>query len=317
MYYEMLSSESLLVKNKIVTLEAANKNELVMSGRLALAEDYAEYFITGQFKKPEFGENFPAKLVTTELEWEDVVHTHHTSQGLMEIKDWIDYGNELLNGIGLGKRLKPGFKSLFYGPPGTGKTLTASLLGKSTGHDVYKIDLSLIVSKYIGETEKNLSRVFDKAENKGWILFFDEADALFGRRTEINTSNDRFANQEVAYLLQRIEDYNGVVILASNLKDNIDKAFTRRFQSVIHFPMPGVEQRHAIWKQSFSEKIKPAAEVDLRALAQKYPLSGGVMMNVIRYCTLKAVRNKKSAIPLEDIETGIRRELQKEGIILT
>lgn len=316
-YYQLFSADNLLVKNRIVTLESSNKNEPFINGRLALSDEYAEYFITGHFRKPDFGESFPARLVSTQLEWEDVVHGHHTLEGLMEIRDWIEHGSVLLNGIGLGKRLKPGYKSLFYGPPGTGKTLTASLLGKSTGCDVYKIDLSLIVSKYIGETEKNLSRVFDKAENKGWILFFDEADALFGQRTEINSSNDRFANQEVAYLLQRIEDYNGVVILASNLKDNIDKAFTRRFQSVIHFPMPGVEERYAIWKQSFSEKIQPSKEVDLRALAQKYPVSGGVMMNVIRYCTLRAVKNKAKSIPLADIENGIRKELQKEGIILT
>lgn len=316
-YYRLLTADSLLIRNKIVWVDGLHKSEPHMHGRLSVTDDYAEYFITGHFPKPHFGESFPAKLVTTELEWQDVVHGHQTAEGLMEIRDWIEHGNALLNGIGLGKRLKPGYKSLFYGPPGTGKTLTACLLGKSTGHDVYKIDLALIVSKYIGETEKNLSRVFDKAENKGWILFFDEADALFGQRTEINSSNDRFANQEVAYLLQRIEDYNGIVILASNLKDNIDKAFTRRFQSVIHFPMPGVEERYSIWRHSFSEKIQPAKEVDLRMLAQKYAVSGGVMMNVIRYSTLKALRNKKNTIPLADIENGIRRELQKDGIILT
>jgi len=126
-----------------------------------------------------------------------------------EIKAWIEHRQTLMRDWGLEKQIKPGFRSLFYGPPGTGKTFTASLLGKSTGLDVYRIDLSLVVSKYIGETEKNLSTVFDQAERNDWILFFDEADALFGKRTQVSSSHDRYANQEVAYLLQRVEDFCG------------------------------------------------------------------------------------------------------------
>jgi len=128
-------------------------------------------------------------------------------------------------------------KILFIGEPGTGKKTLASLIGQQSGKEVYRIDLSMIVSKYIGETEKNLELVFAKAENKGWILFFDEADALFGKRTNVKDAHDKYANQEVAYLLQRIEDYNGLVILATNMKHNIDDAFTRRFQTIIRFPL--------------------------------------------------------------------------------
>jgi SpoVK/Ycf46/Vps4 family AAA+-type ATPase len=148
------------------------------------------------------------------------------------------------------------------------------------------------------------------------VLFFDEADALFGKRTSTSSSNDRYANQEVAYLLQRIEDHPGVVILASNLKDNIDQAFMRRFQSVIHFPMPGAEERLKIWKNAFSKDLRPDKNVDLETIAAKYELSGGMMMNVIRYCTLKALRDKRKTIRQEDIETGVRRELLKDGIWL-
>jgi hypothetical protein len=315
--YEYLDPEHLLAQNRVVKLEPVGAHELWLNGRLTLSEDYVGYFITGEFTRPEFSETFPARLITTQMEWEDAVYAPQTLEGITEIKDWIEYGDALLNELGLGKRLRPGFKSLFYGPPGTGKTLTASLLGKGTGRDVYKIDLSMIVSKYIGETEKNLARVFDQAETKDWILFFDEADALFGKRTEINNSHDRFANQEVAYLLQRIEEHKGVVILASNLKDNIDKAFTRRFQSIIHFPMPGAEERYNIWRQTFSEKLPPAKEVDLRKIAEKFTISGGLMTNVVRNCSLRAMKNKNKSIPLEDIENGIRRELQKEGIIFS
>jgi hypothetical protein len=316
-YYPLLTHESVLVKNSILHLEPVNRHEPFLNGKLTLMENYGDYFITGELTKPGFGEDFPARLVTTEQVWEDVILSKPTYESVSEIRQWVDHGHTVLGKEGLGKRLKPGFKSLFYGPPGTGKTMTATLIGKSTGHDVYKVDLSMVVSKYIGETEKNLSKIFDQAQHRQWILFFDEADALFGKRTSTNSSNDRYANQEVAYLLQRIEEHPGIVILASNLKDNIDPAFTRRFQSVIHFAMPGTEERYAIWKKAFSKDLPLEKDVDLRAIAEKYEISGGLMMNVIRYCSLKAVANKKKTIPLEDIEAGIRRELVKDGILLS
>jgi SpoVK/Ycf46/Vps4 family AAA+-type ATPase len=165
---------------------------------------------------------------------------------LEELRNWIKYGDTILHEWKMADRLKPGYRALFYGPPGTGKTLTAALLGQETGRDVYRIDLSLVVSKYIGETEKNLEKVFTMAQERKWILFFDEADALFGKRGKVKDAHDRFANQEVSYLLQRVEDFDGIVILASNDKDNIDTAFNRRFQAVVHFPMPGAAERQQL-----------------------------------------------------------------------
>jgi len=143
----------------------------------------------------------------------------------------------LINRESTEKKLKPGYRTLFYGPQGSGKKLTAVLIGKEFDKPVYKIDLSNLVSKYIGETEKNLRIIFDSAEGKEWILFFDEADALFGERTGVKDAHDRYSNQEVSYLLQRIEDYNGLVILATNMKNNIDEAFIRRFNLIIRFPL--------------------------------------------------------------------------------
>ncbi|HLP54712.1 MAG TPA: ATP-binding protein [Fluviicola sp.] len=314
-HYPMLTTEGSLVKKKLVKVEQAGRLEPVMSGKLVIDRDLLHYILTGKQQQPEFNDDFPAKLIHTKLDWEDVVLRSETRESLSEISDWVLHGHTLLKSGGLGKRLKPGYKSLFYGPPGTGKTLTAALIGKSTGHDVYKIDLSMMVSKFIGETEKNLSKVFDLADSKQWILFFDEADALFGKRTEVSSSHDRFANQEVAYLLQRIEDHNGIVILASNLKDNIDQAFTRRFQSVIHFAMPGPEERFTLWRQAFAEDIPLDPACDLRQIADKYEIAGGVIMNVIRYATLKAIKNGDKVVVQSDLETGIRRELQKEGIL--
>ena len=214
---------------------------------------------------------------------------------------------------GLKKRIKPGFRVLFYGAPGTGKTFTAALLGKYTGREVYRIDLSMVVSKYIGETEKNLSNVFDKAENKNWILFFDEADALFGKRTGVNDAHDRYANQEVSFLLQRIESYDGLVVLSTNLKRNMDEAFTRRFQSIIYFPIPQAEERVRLWENTFSSKTKLDSRIHLGEIASKYDLSGGAIVNVVQYCSLMAMKRGSNTIDYDDLLEGIRMEFQKEG----
>jgi SpoVK/Ycf46/Vps4 family AAA+-type ATPase len=172
------------------------------------------------------------------------------------------------------------------------------------------------VSKYIGETEKNLEKVFHLAENKNWILFFDEADALFGKRTSVSNANDRYANQETAYLLQRIDDFSGVVILASNLRNNIDEAFARRFQSLIYFSIPQAEERLKLWRQSMSQVSTLEEGIDLEALAKKHELTGGMIMNIVRYCSLMSVNRGEYTIRLSDAERGIQKELLKEGRIM-
>lgn len=210
-------------------------------------------------------------------------------------------------------RLKPGYRLLFYGDPGTGKTFTAILLGKITQKDVYRIDLSMVVSKFIGETEKNLSNLFDKAENKDWILFFDEADSIFGKRTEVRDAHDKYANQEVSYLLQRIEDYSGLVILASNFKKNIDSAFTRRFQSIIEFKQPSAEQRLLLWRKNIPEKAKLSPEIDIEKIAFQYEITGANIVNVIQYASIKTLARQSNVIQLRDLLEGIKKEYVKEG----
>jgi SpoVK/Ycf46/Vps4 family AAA+-type ATPase len=213
----------------------------------------------------------------------------------------------------MARRMRPGFTSLFFGPPGTGKTLAACVLGKLCNCEVYRIDLSMVVSKYIGETEKNLSRVFDQAEHRNWILFFDEADALFGKRTQVSDAHDRYANQEVSYLLQRIEEFSGVVILASNIRANIDDAFLRRFQSVVQFPMPRAAERLRLWREAFPERATLDAQLDCSRLAERHELSGGTIMNVARYAALRTLARGMTEIRADDVEEGVRRELLKEG----
>jgi hypothetical protein len=300
-------------RHHIVNLLHVPAGEPFLSGILNISNEFIEYFTHGNQNRPVFGTEFPARLITTPLAWEDLVLQGDVLDQIDEIKAWADYGDKLLRDWGLDKNIKPGYRALFHGPPGTGKTLTACLLGQYCQREVYCIDLSMVVSKYIGETEKNLNKVFETAENKSWILFFDEADALFGKRTRVSDAHDRYANQEVSYLLQRVEEFNGIVILASNLKANMDEAFTRRFQSVIYFPMPQTQERLRLWQNGFSKSSALEEKVSLTEIAGKYELSGGAIMNIIRYCSLMALRRNETIIRLHDLEQGIRKELLKEG----
>jgi SpoVK/Ycf46/Vps4 family AAA+-type ATPase len=297
----------------ILKLESATGHDPHLSGVLTLSREILDFVTLGQSRRPNFSGEFPAKRITTPMEWEDLVLEEQIFEQLDEIRAWMEFEHTIMQEWGMSKKLKPGYRAMFHGPPGTGKTLTACLLGKLTGRDVYRIDLSMVVSKYIGETEKNLSKIFEQAEHKNWILFFDEADSLFGKRTKVEDAHDRYANQEVSYLLQRIEDFQGVVILASNFITNIDDAFTRRFQTVISFPMPRPSERLALWEKSLPKAATLSPEINLPLLAQKYELSGGAMMNVVRFCSLMTLRRKENMITLQDFEEGIRREYKKEG----
>ena len=312
---DLFSANAFLIEEDIVRVGEFQEesNEPFFSKSLTLNPVYRDYFVTGIKAGPESLDVFPARKIETHMEWSDLVLEESVRSEIDYMCTWVNGENTLRELNAVKKYIKPGFRCLFYGPPGTGKTLTATLIGKETNREVYRIDLSMIVSKYIGETEKNLSKVFDYAEKRSWILFFDEADALFGRRTQTNSSNDRFANQEVAYLLQRIEAFPGIVILASNLKSNIDEAFSRRFQSMIYFPMPDENQRLQLWENMFSSEVELDANCSLRQLAENYELSGGSAINVFRFGLLKAMTRESLVVTEPDLIEGIRKEYQKYG----
>ncbi len=309
----LFEPDALLIRHDVVRLSGVSEGESRLAGTLVLSNDFLQRFTSGDEVRPAFSTEFPARRIQTELEWSDLVLPETTVRQLDSILQWVRHGETLLDGWRMRSRLQPGYTSLFYGDPGTGKTLAASLLGKHCERDVYKVDLSLVVSKYIGETERNLSRVFDTAEHKGWILFFDEADALFGRRTRVSDSHDRYANQEISYLLQRIECFHGVTILASNFKANIDDAFVRRFQSVIHFPVPRPPERLRLWREAFSDRVRLDPRIDLAAVADRHEMTGGTIMNVVRFASLMAISRGDTVIAPDDFEEGVRREFLKDG----
>ena len=309
----LLTGDHFFAEHNMLRLMPSGSESPSLKSPLRLSDEYVSWLTTGEPRRPDFGTSFPARFIETQLTWDDLVLHPGTREQVGEIETWLRHGETLMNDWGMAPKLRPGYRSLFYGPPGTGKTMTACLLGKSTGRDVYKVDLSLVVSKYIGETEKNLAKVFDQAQHKGWILFFDEADALFGKRSQTRDSHDRYANQEVSFLLQRIETFDGIAILASNRRDNLDEAFSRRFESIIYFPIPRAEERLCLWQQGFSAQAHLDDSIDLRGIAQQHELSGGSIMNIIRYVSLQALNSGGNTVTLDHLTNGIRREFTKEG----
>ncbi len=312
----LLSKSHWFYKNNILHLEGQGEGEPFLSGRLVVSDEFLAKVLNRGDYQPEYSANFPAKRITTPLNWDDLVLPYNLREEIDDIICWMQHQHEIRESWQLGRMIKPGYRCLFYGPPGTGKTLTATLLGKQNAMDVYRVDLSMIVSKYIGETEKNLAKIFDKAEHQHWILFFDEADALFGQRTEAQSSNDRHANQEVAYLLQRIEDFPGMVILATNLKENIDEAFFRRFQSALYFPMPDQQLRYRLWQKMLPAEWLENRQGDLLHEASEYKLSGGSMVNVIQYCAIKLYGNNPPQLTSDILKEALKREQLKEGKLI-
>jgi hypothetical protein len=309
---QIFSLDHFFYKEKILWLEDVKEGESKMSGRIILSGEYRQEWLFGKNTRQHFGPDFPAKYIETKMIWDDLVLNNITLNQINDIQTWMNHNKTVMQDEVLGKKIKPGYRALFYGPPGTGKTMTATLLGKQFNKEVYRIDLSQIVSKYIGETEKNLEKVFSKAESKDWILFFDEADALFGKRTNVQNSHDRYANQEVSYLLQRVEDYAGLLILASNFKSNMDEAFLRRFHTTIHFPLPAAAERFLIWQKTIPSRIPLDAAVNLKSIAEKYEISGSAILSAVHYAALRSAAEKDKYIRNNYLLEGIKKEFRKE-----
>jgi sulfur carrier protein ThiS len=248
--------------------------------------------------------------------WSDIILPDDRTSQLRQICDAIEYRSLVYDQWGFDDKLSlgRGLSVLFAGPSGTGKTMAAEILAGELGLDLYKIDLSTVISKYIGETEKNLARIFAEAATSNAILFFDEADALFGKRSEVRDSHDRYANVEINYLLQRMEEHEGTVILATNLRKNMDEAFVRRIQFTIEFPFPNAQQRLAIWQGIFPRQM-PSTELDLEFMARRFEIAGGSIRNVALSAAFLGAAGG-GCVTMQHLIHATQQEYQKMGKIV-
>jgi hypothetical protein len=246
--------------------------------------------------------------------WNDLVLPFDRRGRLRELCDQVAHRHRVFGDWGFGRKVGDGrgISALFAGPSGTGKTMAADVIAHELQLDLYKIDLSGVVNKYIGETEKNLAKIFHEAEASNAILFFDEADALFGKRTKISDAHDRYANIETSYLLQRVEAYEGVVILATNLRENMDEAFTRRIKFIVDFPFPDVASRKLIWQTHFPREAPVSDDLDYDWLAQQLQITGGSIKNIVLNAAFFAAADG-GVIGMNHILRGARGEFEKIG----
>ncbi|MFI2508907.1 AAA family ATPase [Streptomyces sp. NPDC018972] len=259
-----------------------------------------------------------AVRIPPQARWDDLVLPEDQVAHLKEICCQARHRHRVHDGWGFGARIShgKGIGVLFSGPPGTGKTMAAEVLAHDLDTDLYKVDLSGVVSKYVGETEKNLARIFSEAQASDAILFFDEADALYGKRTEVSDAHDRYANIETSYLLQRVEEYEGIVVLATNLRQNMDDAFTRRLRYIVEFPFPEAESRRRIWQALFPPRAPLDPDIDFVELAEELPVAGGSIKNIVLNAACLASADG-GAISRHHVLRAARREFEKIGKLWT
>ncbi len=258
-----------------------------------------------------------ARKISSHYRWDDIILPPDRLQQLREICNCVKYRALVYDAWGFDRKvaLGKGLNVLFAGPSGTGKTMAADIMAGELGLDLYKIDLSTVVSKYIGETEKNLARIFEEAETSNAILFFDEADALFGKRSEVRDAHDRYANIEINYLLQKMEEHEGMTILASNFRKNMDEAFVRRLHFAVEFPLPNEADRRRIWERTWPAEVPQDASVDMDFMARRFEIAGGNIKNIALAAAFLAAADD-GPVRMEHLLHGTRREYQKMGKVL-
>ena len=246
--------------------------------------------------------------------WPDLILPDQQIVEIWELAVRARRRDVVLDNWGIGARAMRGrgITALFAGDSGTGKTLAAEVVARELGLDLYVIDLSTVIDKYIGETEKNLDRIFREADSVNGVLLFDEADAIFGKRSEVRDARDRYANVEVAFLLQRMERFDGLAILTTNLRANLDEAFTRRIDVIVDFPMPEIEGRLALWRMHLPAAVPLSDDVDLKFMAQRFRLSGGNIRNICVTAAYFAAESEQS-LTMADLVRATEREYRKLG----
>ena len=273
---------------------------------LTLEKSYQHQLLTGEAPQPQYSSDFPATQLTTTKTWDDLILNEKTATLIGQARKWVRYYARV--NIQPGVHRGQGYRLMMSGPSGTGKTMTAALLGQDAGKPVYRIDISNIVDKYVGETSKKLRRIFEVAEAQDWILFFDEGDALFGKRSEGGqSSNERYANQEVSYLLYKMEEYQGMIFLATNNRHAIDSAFRRRFDSLIKFQETDDYTRQRLWKHFFEGpgylQLDPAiTQADWRELAANGQVSAAWIEKFYAYCVMQTTHAEDTYISAQDMQ---------------
>ncbi len=313
LYYRKIAS-SPLFREEILDAIKTDEEADFKNAILRLNDKYLYFLSEGIHPEMGLSPDFPAQSMKTSKGFNELIIKDATRQQLEDIILFARFQKEVFDNEQILKSISKGFIGLFWGPPGTGKSLTAAVIAKEMGIEAFRIDLSRLVSKYIGETEKNLERVFQRFDGKNCLLFFDEADALFGKRSDVKDAKDRYANQEISYLLQRVESFGGLVILASNLKENMDEAFKRRILSWVYFPRPNADERHQLWKVHLPKGFHFESEEFIRNLAENYELTGSHIANVVKLSCFRAMGNKSKTLTKEIIEPYIIDIYKREGL---
>ncbi|MDX2303204.1 MAG: AAA family ATPase [Microscillaceae bacterium] len=299
-------SDHSFAKKDILYLEDTPSGIPKFRGALTISPEYLHLLVKGEEYAPELSTDFPAQRLHTDQSWEDLVVPLETHLKIQELLEWIRHYDQLLENEHFSKERK-GYRCLLVGEPGTGKTMLGRLLSKETNKPVYRISLDKIVSKYVGETTKNIARVFKAARNRNWILFCDEGDALFSKRSaNVNSAQDTYVNQDIAYLLQEIEDFPGIILVATNYSNNMDKAFQRRFDTRIEFGKPDYSDIITLWEKALAP-FSISREIDLSFIAkeQRGQITGAQIAKVKHYLGIQAVKKKSWALSLEDFCEGL------------
>ena len=259
-----------------------------------------------------------ATVIKKKHTWDELVLPEEQKKLIIRACNQIKYKNIVYDKWGMDKKVLygRGLSMLFSGPSGTGKTMAAQVVANELGLEIYRVDLSKVVSKYIGETEKNLGEIFESAKKSNVILLFDETDAIFGKRTEVKDSHDKNANVETSYLLQKMEEYNGVTIMTTNFIGNIDKAFFRRINYVVHFTLPSAELRKEIWQKMYPKETPISEDVDFDFLAKQFEISGGSIKNIVITSSFIAA-SESNEVKMEHIIKGLEYEIKKQGKIVS
>ncbi len=317
-FHKYFSTDHPFYHDSILDLSDSPAGISKFDGALNVPVSYRELLLYNKYQPPRFSSEFPAHLLSTKLDWTDLVLQPTTQNALNEMKNRLVHEADVRawkTATGkLGDHMRPGMRVLLYGASGQGKTFTTALLGKLLNREVYRIDLSAIISKYVGETSKNLRNLFDTAERKDWIIFIDEGDALLGMRADLSSSQSSTAqsnNHDVAYILQRIETFDGIIIVATNLANNIDAAFERRFEGRILYQALNAENQWKVWNNVWPVKLKMEEGAKIDALLAEHTLSPASIVNVVQRIAIMMAEQNQEVVSKELMRKCIMDEALK------